>query len=399
MVRVPGVAPFTVRYTGLMAEVQTPSTPSPGDIERYKANLRDEIDGAALYRMLADAEKDEGLKQLLLEIAAVEDRHRALWERKLREAGVEVPHYEPSRRVRIIGWLARRFGARSVAPIVRRMEVSAITMYDDQPEAVAENLPADERSHARVFRALGRNMRTPDTSLIAQIEGRHSGASGNALRAAVLGVNDGLVSNLSLVMGVAGADPGRDVVLLAGLSGLLAGAFSMALGEWISVRSSAEAFERQVQVERDELELMPEEEEEELTLIYQAKGFRREEAKEMAARIMADKDTALDTLIREELGLSREEAGNPWVAATASFLLFAIGAFMPLLPWLFSAGTLAITLSAILSGLALFGAGAVITLFTGRSVWFSGGRMLLFGLAMAAVTFGIGSLIGVSTGV
>ncbi|MCK9519144.1 MAG: VIT1/CCC1 family protein [Dehalococcoidia bacterium] len=382
-----------------MTDVDSRPTPSPSDIERYKRNLQDEVDGAALYRLLADAEKDESLQHVFLKIAEVEDRHRELWERLIREAGVEVPDFKPTWRVRTLGWLARRFGTQAVAPIVSRMEVSAQTMYDEQPEAVAERLPADERSHARLFREMGRSRRIPEPGVIAQIEGRHRGASGNALRAAVLGVNDGLVSNLSLVMGVAGASPGRDVVFLAGLAGLLAGAFSMALGEWISVRSSAEAYERQREIERDELELMPEEEEEELTLIYQAKGFTREEAKELAARIMEDPETALDTLLREELGMTPEEAGNPWVAAIASFVLFAFGAFVPLLPWLFGGGAVAVTLSAVLSGLALFGAGAVITLFTGRSVWFSGGRMLLFGLAMAAITFGIGGLIGVGTGI
>lgn len=382
-----------------MTDVQPRPTPSPSDIERYKRNLQDEVDGAALYRLLADAEKDENLKHVFLSIAEVEDRHLALWERLLRESGVEVPQYTPTWRVRTLGWLARRFGSSSVAPIVSRMEVAAQTMYDEQPEAVAENLPADERSHARLFREMGRSHRVPDPGIIARIEGRHRGASGNALRAAVLGVNDGLVSNLSLVMGVAGATPGREVVFLAGMAGLLAGAFSMALGEWISVRSSAEAFERQLEIERDELELMPEEEQEELTLIYQAKGFSREEAKAFAERIMADPETALDTLVREELGLSAEESGNPWVAAIASFILFAFGAFVPLLPWLFGGGAIAVALSAILSGLALFGAGAVITLFTGRGVLFSGGRMLLFGLIMAAITYGIGGLIGVGAGI
>ena len=377
---------------------ETPTRPGVADFARYQRNLQDETDGVALYRLLAEAEKDEGLRQVYLRIAQTEDRHRALWERKLRESGVEVPALRPSWRVRVLGWLARRLGTAAVTPIVARMEVAATTMYDDQPEAVAEHLPADERSHARLFREMGRK-RVPSPGGIARLEGRHRGASGNAIRAAVLGVNDGLVSNLVLVMGVAGANPGREFVLLAGLTGLLAGAFSMALGEWISVRSAEEAYERQVVVERDELELIPEEEEAELVLIYQSKGFTRQEAQILAARTMQQPERALETLVSEELGMSRNEAGNPWVAAMMSFVLFTVGSAVPILPWLFAGGPGAIAASGIAAGLALFLAGAVTTLFTGRSVLFSGSRMLILGLALAAGTFGLGKVIGISTGV
>lgn len=377
-----------------MTDVQKSGPPTEADIARYKRNLKEEVDGAALYRYLADAESSEELRDIYLQLAASEDRHKALWEQKLREAGVEPPDYKVSRKARFLGWLARRFGTEAIAPLVASMETAAVSMYDDQPEAIAENLPRDERSHAMIFRQIGRGYRRPETSTIARIEGRHRGLSGNAIRAAVLGVNDGLVSNLILVMGVAGASPGRDVVLLAGLTGLLAGAFSMALGEWISVRSSEEAYQRQVEIERDELEMMPEEEREELTLIYQAKGFTREEAKLLADRIMAHPETALRTLVREELGMSEDEAGNPWVAAIASFVLFTVGALVPILPWLFVTDAIAVAASTVAAGLALFAAGAVTTLFTGRTVLFSGGRMLVFGLVGAAITFGIGSIVG-----
>jgi VIT1/CCC1 family predicted Fe2+/Mn2+ transporter len=284
---------------------------SPADIKRFRSNYKDEVDGAALYRLLAEAEKDEHLRSLYQRLAVSEDRHLALWEAKLREAGSEAPRGGPSFKVRFLGWLARRFGTNVVAPIVTNMELAAQGMYDDQPEAVAENLPADERSHARLFREIGKNGRMHDPQVsIAQVEGRHRGASGNALRAAVLGANDGLVSNLALVIGVAGASPGQEFVVLAGVGGLVAGALSMAQGEWISVRSSSEAFERQVAIERDELAIMPEEEEEELTLIYQAKGLNEADARQTARRILTDHEKALETLTREELGMSREEAGT-----------------------------------------------------------------------------------------
>lgn len=370
------------------------------DVKRYRQNLRDEVDGAALYRLLAAAERDPNLKTVYERLAASEDRHIALWERKLREAGAEVPRFKPSLRVRIIGWLARRFGTEAVSPIVTRMEMAATGMYDDQPEAVAEHLPADERSHARLFREIskgGRQGRGPID--IARVEGRHRAASGNALRAAVLGANDGLVSNLSLVMGVAGADPGRDVVLLSGVAGLLAGSLSMALGEWISVRSSSESLERQIAIEKEELEHNPEEEEEELTLIYQAKGLSEADARATAKRIISNPEIALSTLAREELGMGEEESASAWVAAITSFLTFSVGAILPVLPWLFLSGAGGVAGSALASGAGLFLVGAVITLYTGRGVWFSGLRMLGFGLAASAVTFGIGRIIGVSTGV
>lgn len=372
--------------------------PSAADVKRYRANLKDEVDGAALYRLLADAEKDPHLKEVYNRLAASEDRHLALWRERISAAGAPVPDFKPSFRVKVLGWLARRFGTSAVSPIVTRMEMAATTMYDDQPEAIEAHLPADERSHARLFREISRSGSGRDVD-IARIEGRHRSASGNAIRAAVLGANDGLVSNLLLVMGVAGADPGKDIVLLAGVGGLLAGSISMALGEWISVRSSAEAFERQVAIEREELELNPEEEEEELFLIYRAKGLNEADARGMAKRILSNPATALETLTREELGMSEGEAGNPWIAALTSFLTFAVGAILPIIPWLFVGGTVGLVASGALSAVGLFLTGAVTTLFTGRSVLFSGTRMVLFGAAGAAISFVAGNLIGAGTGV
>ena len=370
------------------------------DVKRYRANLRDEVDGAALYRLLAEAENNPHLQEVYQRLAISEDKHLALWQSKLREAGAEVPAFKPSLRVKTLGWLARRFGTQLVTPIVTRMERAATTMYDSQPEAIEHNLPRDERSHARLFEEIGKGPRAQREGLdIARLEGRHRSAGGNALRAAVLGANDGLVSNLSLVMGVAGATPGRDVVLLSGIAGLLAGSLSMALGEWISVRSSAESYERQIAIERDELEMMPEEEFEELTLIYQAKGFALEQARAAAQRILLNHETALETLTREELGFTGDESGSPWVAAITSFVTFTAGAILPVLPWLFVGGAVAVTLSVVFSAAGLLLVGATITLFTGRGALYSAVRMLIFGLVAAAITFGIGTLIGVSTGV
>ena len=234
-------------------------------------------------------------------------------------------------------------------------------------------------------------------SALAQLEGRHRSAGGNALRAAVLGANDGLVSNLSLVMGVAGADLAGQSILVTGLAGLLAGAASMALGEWISVQSSRELYQKQIETERSEIEQMPDEEIEELKLIYQARGLEEKEARRMAEQIMSNKETALDSLVRDELGVDPKElGGSAWEAAITSFFLFALGAIIPVYPFIFLSGTPAVIVSLISSAVGLFLIGTIITLFTGRSVLYSGTRQVLFGLGAAAVTFLVGKVLGVS---
>jgi VIT1/CCC1 family predicted Fe2+/Mn2+ transporter len=255
-------------------------------------------------------------------------------------------------------------------------------------------MPGEERSHARLLRTITGGL---EGSAVAQLEGRHRATSGNALRAAVLGANDGLLSNFSLVMGVAGAQLAGQAILITGLAGLLAGAGSMAMGEWISVQSSRELYTRQIRVEAAEIAEVPDEEEEELALIYQAKGLPETQARSMAARIMADQATALDTLSREELGIDPQElGGSAYEAAITSFVLFAIGAIVPVAPFIFLAGWLAVVTSAVLSALALFGIGAAITLMTGRSVLLSGMRQVVIGGAAAALTYALGTLLGVA---
>ncbi len=226
---------------------------------------------------------------------------------------------------------------------------------------------------------------------------RAHGRSGT-LRAVIFGVSDGLVSNLSLVMGVAGAASGNPkFILLAGVAGLLAGAFSMAAGEYISMQSQRELFERQIALERAEMEAMPEEEEAELAASYRAKGFTADEAARIAHRIFRDPVAALDMLVREELGLDPDELGSPWGAAAGSFVAFAIGASIPVIPYLFGGGPAVLFVSLGLSLIALFTVGAAVSLLTGRGLIFSGVRQLVIGLAAALVTYAIGSLIGVTT--
>ncbi len=371
------------------------ATTPPEHIKRYRENLQGEVDASSLYRTLASVEKDPGRADIFSQLAEAEERHAALWARLIREGGEDPGDPQPGRRARLIAWSSRKFGVRSMLPLINAAEVRDVNMYRGQPEA--GSLPNEERAHARVFANLAVTGGGPVD--IAGVEGWHKGGgAGGPLRAAIFGVNDGLVSNLSLVMGVAGADPGSDFVRLAGVAGLLAGAFSMAAGEWVSVKAQREVFERQIEVERQELELAPEEERSELSLIYQAKGVPRAQAELLAEHLMSDKGTALDTLVREELGLDPSALGSPAAAAISSFVAFSIGAIIPVLPYLFGgAGSLAIVLAAIISGLALFTVGAAVSLLTGRGLLISGTRMVVIGGGASIVTFLIGRLIGVQT--
>jgi vacuolar iron transporter family protein len=370
------------------------------DIQRHLENWQDEIDSAFLYRALAQVEKEPALAQVYRRLAASEETHAQVWQEKLLNAGYPLPRRKISWRHRMLAQLATWFGPQFILSTVNAMEQVDSHSYDNQTDARDSRLPAQERSHARLLEAIASSSdKGMAGGTIAQIEGRHRAAGGNTLRAAVLGANDGLLSNLSLVMGVAGADVSSQSLLITGVAGLLAGACSMALGEWLSVQSSRELYERQIRIERREVEEVPDEEEEELALIYEAKGLSVSQAQTLAARMMQDTETALDTLSREELGIDPEElGGSPWSAAIVSFLLFAIGAIFPVLPFVFLTGTTAIAASLLLSGFALFLIGAGITLMTGRSILFSGTRQVIFGFTAAAITFSIGRLIGVSLG-
>ncbi len=366
-------------------------------IKRYRENFNTEIDGIAIYRMLAELEKDPARRKIFEELEEVEEHHAEVWRQKLREAGEEPEERGPSIKARMIGVGARIFGVRSVLPIVRSMEAGAFVAYMGQDEA-AQAMAPDEREHRRTMSRLERTADAEPTETILTRESWHRSAGSGTLRASIFGASDGLVSNTALVMGFAGAQTEGEFVLLAGIAGLLAGAFSMAAGEYVSMRSQRELFERQIELERQELEISPEEEERELSLIYQAKGLRKEEADITAARLMEDPEVALDTLVREELGIDPSELGSPWGAAGGSFLAFAAGAFVPVIPFLFGdASTGYVVASATLSAVALFVVGAGVSLFTGRSAFYSGLRQVAIGAGAATVTFVIGRIIGVST--
>ncbi len=326
---------------------------------------------AHLYRIIADFELGTPREVLFRSLAVEADNQAAIWARK--SEGGPRAEYRPDLRTRIVGELVRARGPRAMRGILTAMKVRGLSVY----------------SHA----APGH----PTPTTIEDMASRHRGiGTGGNLRAAVFGINDGLISNLSLILGVAGASSSPGVIVLSGVAGLLAGAFSMAAGEYVSVRSQREMYEYQIGLERRELEQYPEEEAGELALIYAAKGMPKDQALELARRIIADPEKALDTLAREELGLNPESLGSPWGAAWSSFMSFAIGALIPLLPFLLAAGNAALAASILLTAVSLFGVGAMISLFTGRSAARDGLRMLAIGAAAGAITFGVGKLLGVT---
>jgi VIT1/CCC1 family predicted Fe2+/Mn2+ transporter len=384
-------------------------------------NLRLERDAIVLYEALSGIEKDERRAAAFRTIAGNERRHAEIWASKLRAQGIDVPIRHRARlRVRFIITLARMFGTHAVSDLVQALEGDEEAIYEEQgesPEIAA--IAADEREHAEIWKRLGDTRSNAGAAATAIITDRgrdgiqaaraarspldigkqerwhRSGRSGT-LRAIIFGVSDGLVSNLSLVMGVAGAASSEPrFILLAGIAGLLAGAASMAAGEYISMQSQRELFERQISLERAELEAMPEEEEAELAAVYRSKGFTEEEAARIAHRLFRDPQTALDTLVREELGLDPDELGSPWGAAFGSFVAFAIGAIIPVLPYVFAGGPGAFYLALGLSLGALFAVGAGVSLLTGRSTLYSGVRQVGIGALAAAVTYAVGSIIGV----
>src|SRR5215813_8483282 len=369
--------------------------PTKDDLNRYADNFLREQEGIALYRALAKAERDSARAEIFEKLAKAEERHAARWSRLLKHNGADVPLYSPGWRVLLLGWLSRRFGTQHILPVVTGLESRDQDVYRGQAEA--KGMPAEERGHMRTLRAMQRHGQDRPESIL-DLEGWHSTIYGGSLRAAVFGANDGLVSNFSLVMGIAGANVESRFVLLAGIAGLLAGASSMAAGEYVSVRSQRELYEQQIGLEREELEMSPEEEKEELSLIYQAKGVPKEEAEELAKRIVSNPETAIDTLAREELGLDPSGLGSPWLAAASSFIAFAFGAAIPVIPYLITSGNTAFVSSAILCGVSLFVVGGLISLFTGRNFFFSGFRMLGIGALAAGVTYLIGKLLGVSVG-
>lgn len=417
---------------------------TPEEIRTSITNLKLERDAIVLYDALASMEPDVRRAGAFRTIAGNERRHAEIWSRRLEEVGASVPPLGRARlRVRLIIRLARLLGTRAVSELVKSLEGDEEEIYSGQLGPEVASIAADEREHAEIWKRLdaeaasltARAVEGSQSAEFADVhaaaaargaaaadavasgatapagaapvgvapltrgtrrkdEAWHRAGQSGTLRAAVFGINDGLVSNLSLVMGIAGAAADNHIIVLTGVAGLLAGSFSMAAGEWVSMKSQRELFERQIALEREELRVMPDAEEEELAQIFRNKGLGDADARRVASRLMADPEAALDTKVREELGLDPEELGSAWGAAAYSLVAFALGALVPLVPFLLATGVTALVASLTFAFLALFLVGAAVSLLTGRSALFSGTRQVLIGAAAAAVTFAVGSLIG-----
>jgi VIT1/CCC1 family predicted Fe2+/Mn2+ transporter len=329
---------------------------------------------AFLYRACAEAEAGTARADLFRRLAGEAEAQSAIWRAQLTASGKPAPQpFVPDARTRLVAKLVQWLGPRRLRPVLAAMKVRGMAIYTRREPGGGHSAP-----------------------VAGGIEHRHRGLGGGGnLRAAVFGINDGLVSNASLIFGVAGASPDVAVVLLTGIAGLTAGAFAMATGEFVSVRSQRELFEYQIGLEREELAEYPDAEAQELALIYKAKGLSGGEAERVAKQLVADPEHALDTLAREELGLNPDELGSPWGAAISSLLSFAVGAAIPLLPFALGAGAHALVITVALTAVSLFAIGATLSLFTGRGAMLSGLRMLALGGLAGAVTFTVGKLFGV----
>ena len=337
-----------------------------------------EKESAWLYRRVAAAEPDRQRRRLFEQLAAAAEEQAVRWEQAAARgaAGAASRVFTPSLRARIVARLLGRFEPASLRAVLAAMKLRGLSVYSAPSGSIAGH---------------------PMPTSLAEVGARHRSTLGGSLRAVVFGVNDGLLSNLSLVLGVAGAGAARGYVLMSGAAGLLAGALSMAAGEYVSVRSQREMYQYQIALEREELKEYPEEEAEELALIYQARGVELEQARAVSRALLAHPDKALDVLAREELGLNPDDLGSPWGAASASFVTFAAGAVLPLAPFLAGlAGNTAVAVSAALTGVALFAVGLGLSLFTGRDALRSALRMVLIGGGAGTFSFLVGRALGVA---
>jgi VIT1/CCC1 family predicted Fe2+/Mn2+ transporter len=331
-----------------------------------------ERQAAWLYRIVAEQEADPVKVRMFRALAEAAEEQAAILLEDARRDGLAEPPFVPSMRARVVASLTRRLGPRRTQSLLAALKVRGLSVYSAtalEPGIAGHPMPVSVGDVGERHRRAGR---------------------AGSLRAAVFGLNDGLVSNSCLIFGVVGASAPPSLVLTTGVAGLLAGAFSMAAGEWVSVRSQRELYERQIGEEREELARYPEEEAEELALIYNARGVPMEEARTLTRRVLQDPDKALAALAREELGLNPDDLGSPWRASVWSFFAFACGALVPLTPFLFGFLDHGVAIAASLSALSLFLVGALLSLFSGRNAWLGGARMLAIGAGAGAATYGIG---------
>ncbi|MFP6626221.1 MAG: VIT1/CCC1 transporter family protein [Deltaproteobacteria bacterium] len=342
-------------------------------IESWKAEKL----SAWLYLRVAEAEENDAISGLFVRLSTAAEEQAEILATKVSQDGGSLPAFYPTARARLAAYLASTLGPRRVRPLLAALKIRGLSAYSNAAPLLEHPMPTS----------------------VAEIGRRHTRTGGAMnLRAAVFGVNDGLVSNTSLIMGVAGATSDTTLVMLSGTAGLLAGAFSMAAGEYVSVRSQRDLYEHQIAQERAELEHYPEEEAEELALIYAARGLPIDQARKMTAALFKNPEQALRCLALEELGVNPDELGSPWAAAASSFLSFAVGAALPLAPFAAGAGQASLAWAALVSALGLFMVGAAVSLFSGKSALGGGLRMLAIGTAAGVSTYLLGSWLGVTLG-
>ncbi|MEP6571804.1 MAG: VIT1/CCC1 transporter family protein [Gemmatimonadota bacterium] len=370
------------------------STATPADTHLWIHHLEDEADAAFLYRELAGAERDPKKAELYRKLASVEDRHVELWSKLLSDNGHAVPDVRPSRRARGMAWFAKRFGSQTLVPMLLEEEGREVkgylSMYRDAPEGTAGptalRLARESAEHAQSLAGLSG----------AGSEPWHKTGAGGILRNLVYGFNDGLTANFGLVAGMLGAQSSASLpahaLLVAGLAGTVADALSMGASGYLAAKSEREVFDHEIAMEREEIRLMPDLEREELSLIYQAKGVSIEEAEELAVRVMRDPERALSEQVKEELKIG-EASGTPMREAWITGVATAFGALIPVFPFLFLTGPIAIWTSFAVSMLSHFGVGAARSFFTGRGIFRSGMDMFVVGLGVAVVGYFVGEWI------
>ncbi len=329
-----------------------------------------EKESAWLYRLVAAAEPEPSRRALFEKLAAAAEDQAGRWHQLDPRLTTD---FSPALRARVVAKLLRRIQPRHLRPILAAMKLRGLSVYSSPHAPASHRIPTSA----------------------SEVGGRHTSLGGNNLRAAVFGASDGLVSNAALVMGVAAAGVAQDGLLITGMAGLLAGALSMAAGEYISVRSQREFYEHQIALERAELAEYPEAEAEELALIYNARGLDMDEARRISKTMLANPEHALEVLAREELGLNPDDLGSPTRAALSSFFSFAVGAALPLLPFFAGlVGRQAIYVAAAVTLCALFGIGVILSLFTGHSGLRGGLRLVLIGGGAGLAAWGVGKLLG-----
>jgi predicted membrane protein (TIGR00267 family) len=358
--------------------------------ETWDEHYRDERDAAYLYRALASVEQDPERRQLFDKLAVVEDRHADRWRELFEQSGRSLPAYTTARRTKLLAWTARRFGTSLVLPLMLAEEGREVQAYlglarhsaNRETHKAAVDIASDSAVHAReLSEVMGR-----------EGEPWHVGGSGGYLRSVVYGFNDGLTANFGLVAGVIGANVAPHIVIISGIAGAIADALSMGSSGYLAAKSEAEVQAHQIDMERDEMRLMPDLEEDELAIIYELKGLTRARARETAHAMMQDPSQALDAMVREELNIHPAELA-PLKDGVVTGISTAVGAFIPIVPFLMLDHAVAVWVSLAISMLAHFAIGAARSLFTGRSIWASGRDMFVVGFGVAAVGYLIGELI------